>query len=128
MARKKILLLFICTCFNEVKRDNSCIAVGCTNHAKPGSGISFHAFPHKNSQLLQKCIQAVEKKKNWYQKYTLSGHFEQSYMLSDQEKLGAYFMTIQFQQFSLPFLHNTKMNRGTENCQKKGVCFTTKVM
>ena len=34
---------------------NSCIA-----NAKPGSRISFHAFPHKNSELLQKLIQAVK--------------------------------------------------------------------
>ena len=41
---------------------NSCIAIGCTNHAKPGSAISFHAFHHKNSELLQKWIQVVKEK------------------------------------------------------------------
>ena len=40
-----LLLLFICISLNEVKMINSYIAIGCTNHAKPGSGISFHAFP-----------------------------------------------------------------------------------
>ena len=42
---------------------NSCIAVGCTNHAQPGSGISFHAFPHKNSELLQKMDSSCEQNK-----------------------------------------------------------------
>ena len=66
-------------------------------------------------------------------------------LLSDQEKLGADCMTIQFQQFSLPFLHTNKKSRERKNCQwkgciiltkraekektanEKGVCFTTKV-
>ena len=65
-----LFLLFICTFLNEVKMVNSCIAIGCTNHAKPGSGISFHAFPHKNCELLQKWIQAV-KEKTGYQTNTL---------------------------------------------------------
>ena len=67
-----LLLLLICTSLNEIKMVNSCIAIGCTNHAKPGSKISFHAFPHKNSELLQKWIQAV-KRKNWVpNKYSFS--------------------------------------------------------
>ena len=47
-----LLILFICTSLNEVKMVNSCKAIGFTNHAKPGSRISFHAFPYKNSELL----------------------------------------------------------------------------
>ena len=78
---------------------NSCIAIGCTNHAKLGSGISSHAFLHKNSELLQKWIQAVKRKKTGYQTNTLSvvTNLNHSVLLSDQQKLGADCMTIQFQ-------------------------------
>ena len=58
-----VLLLLICTSLNEVKMVNSCITIGCTNHAKPGSWTSFHAFSHKNSELFQMWIQAVKRKK-----------------------------------------------------------------
>ncbi len=40
----------------------SCAALGCTNHAKKASGISFHRFPHHKKELLQKWIQAVRRK------------------------------------------------------------------
>ena len=45
-------------------------------------------------------------------------------LLSDQEKLGADCMTIQFQQFSLP----TKRAEKEKTANGKGVCFTTKVL
>ena len=121
-----LLLLFICTSLNEVKMVNSYIVIGCTNHAKPGSGISFHAFPYKNSELLQKWIQAVKRKKTRYKTSTaLSVVTTLNYpvLLSDQEKLGTDCMTIQLQQFSLPFLHTTKKSRGRENCKWKGCMF-----
>ena len=85
-----LLLLFICTSLNEVKMVNSCISIGCTNHAKPGSVISFHTFHYKNSELLQKWIQAV-KSKNWVpNKYSLicSDHFEPSCFFVRPGKVG----------------------------------------
>ena len=69
---------------------NFCIAIGCTHCAKPGSGISFHVFPHKNSELLQKWIQAV-KRKNWVpNKYSLicSDYFEPSCSVVRPGKVG----------------------------------------
>ena len=88
---------------------NSCIAIGCTNCAIPGSGISFHAFPHKNSELPQKWIQAVKGKTGYQTNAALCVAITLSYpvLLSDQKKLGTDCMTIQFQQFSLPFLHTS---------------------
>ena len=102
---------------------NSCIAVSCTNCAKPGSGTSFHAFPYKIFELLQKWIQAVKTKISVPNKYSLiwSDHFEPSCFVVRPGKLGTDCMTIQFQQFPLHFLHTTK--KANEN----GVCFTIKV-
>ena len=88
---------------------NSCIAIGCTN-AKPASGISF--------QLLQKWIQAMERKTGYQIKKALYvvTTLNHPVLLSDQEKLDADCMAIQFQQFSLHFLHTTKKSRERENC------------
>ena len=61
-----------------------------------------------------------EKKKAGYQTNTALSvvtTLNHPVLLSDQEKLGADCMTIQFQQFFLPFLHTTKMSRERENCQ-----------
>ena len=120
-----LFLLLICTPLNEVKIVNSCIAIGYTNCAKPGSGISFHVFPHKNSELLQKWIQAV-KRKNGYQTNTALSvvtTLNHPVLLSDQKKLGTDCMAIQFQQFSFPFLHTAKKSREREKCQWKGCMF-----
>ena len=38
------------------KMVTSCVAFGCTNRMKKGSGISFHRFPHKNPDLLHKWV------------------------------------------------------------------------
>ena len=43
------------------KMVTSCVAFGCTNRMKKGSGISFHCFPHKNPDLLHKWVQAVRR-------------------------------------------------------------------
>ena len=42
----------------------SCIAIGCTNRVKAGSGISFHRFPLSRPELLHKWVQAV-RRENW---------------------------------------------------------------
>ena len=58
----------------------SCVAWGCTNRAKAGSGISFHRFPFKNPELLQKWIQAI-RRENWAPKqgsFICGSHFEDS--------------------------------------------------
>ena len=57
-----VLLLLICISLNEVKMVNSCIAIRCTNHAKPGSVISLYAFHHKNSEKLyiRVCCQSFD--------------------------------------------------------------------
>ena len=74
-----LLLLLICISLNKVKMVNSSVAIGCTNHAKPDSGISFHAFPHKKFWITSKMDSSCEK--NWVpNKYSLiySDHFEPS--------------------------------------------------
>ena len=58
----------------------TCVAWDCTNRMKKDSGISFHRFPHKNPQLLQKWIQAI-RRENWQPTqyiYICSKHFEDS--------------------------------------------------
>ncbi|KAL1433385.1 hypothetical protein MTO96_012591 [Rhipicephalus appendiculatus] len=42
---------------------SSCVAYGCTNRAKKGSGITFHLFP-KNAEVRSKWKQAV-RRENW---------------------------------------------------------------
>ena len=39
--------------------------VGCTNRRYEGCTLSFHQFPMKNSELLEKWIKAVSRQ-NWY--------------------------------------------------------------
>ena len=59
---------------------NSCVAIDCKNKVKTGSGTSFHRFPLKKPELLQKWIQAV-KRKDWVSKkysYICSEYFETS--------------------------------------------------
>ena len=85
-----LLLLLICTSLKEVNMVNSCIAIGCTNCAKPGSRISFHAFPHKKFWITLKMIQAV-KRKIWVpNNYSLicSDHFEPSCFFVRPGKVG----------------------------------------
>ena len=43
---------------------SSCIAHGCTNRSKSGSGWSFFRFPLKKPELLTKWVQAIHRK-NW---------------------------------------------------------------
>ena len=55
----------------------SCIAIGCTNHVKAGSGISFHRFPLSRPELLHKWVRAV-RRENWTpnkHSYICSDHF-----------------------------------------------------
>ena len=88
-----VLPLLICTSLNEVNMVNSCIAIGCTNYGIPGSGISFYAFPYKNSELLQKWIQTGYQTNTALSVVITLNH---PVLLLDQEKLGADCMTIQF--------------------------------
>ena len=63
---------------------------------------------------------SCEKKKTGYQTNTALSvvtTLNHPVLLSDKEKLGKDCMTIQFQQFSLPFLHTTKGSRKKENWQ-----------
>ena len=53
--------VFIWILFNMV---SSYAAFGCTNRLKKGSGISFHRFPKKGSELEKLWIRAV-RRKNW---------------------------------------------------------------
>ena len=67
----------------------SCIAYGCTNRVKKGSDISFHRFPIKRLDLLQKWIQAV-RRKNWIpheNSYICSAHFPESCFCGGEGKL-----------------------------------------
>ena len=41
---------------------SSCIAYGCTNRSKSGSGRSFFRFPLKKPELLAKWVQAIHRK------------------------------------------------------------------
>ena len=69
---------------------NSCVAIDCTNKVKAGSGISFHRFPLKKPELLQKWIQAV-KRKDWVPNkysYICSEHFEPSCFVVRPGKTG----------------------------------------
>ena len=58
----------------------SCVAVGCTNRVKAGSGISFHRFPHSRPELLHKWVRAVRRDKWTPNKhsYICSEHFHSS--------------------------------------------------
>ena len=68
----------------------TCVAWDCTNRMKKDSGISFHRFPHKNPQLLQKWIQAI-RRENWQPtqySYICSKHFDDSCFVVRPEKSG----------------------------------------
>ena len=57
-----VLMKVICLLITMV---TSCCVVGCTNRKEKGCTLSFHRFPMKNSELLQKWIKAVSRQ-NWY--------------------------------------------------------------
>ena len=57
-----VLMKVICLLIIMV---TSCCVVGCTNRREKGCTLSFHRFPMKNSELLQKWIKAVSRQ-NWY--------------------------------------------------------------
>ena len=70
----------------------SCVALGCTNRVKSGSGISFHRFPHKNPQLLEKWIKAI-RRENWqptHYSFICSVHFEDSCFVVRPGKIGRH--------------------------------------
>ena len=67
-----------------------CVAWGCTNKMKKGSGISFHRFPHRNPQMLEKWIQVIRREK-WHpnrHSYICSLHFEDSCFVVRPGKIG----------------------------------------
>ena len=69
---------------------NFCIAIGCTNLLNQVQGYFTMLFLIKNSELLQKLIQAV-KRKNWVpNKYSLicNDHFEPSCFVVRPGKVG----------------------------------------
>ena len=39
----------------------SCVAYGCTNRWKSGVGITFHTFPLKDQDQLQKWLKAIRR-------------------------------------------------------------------
>ena len=62
------------------KMVTSCVAFGCTNRMKKGSGISFHCFPHINPDLLNKWVCTVRRQK-WLSNqnsFICSEHFIES--------------------------------------------------
>ena len=57
-----------------------CATFGCANRGKKGSGISFHRFPKKGSELEKQWIRTV-RRKNWSPSKTSclhSEHFDRS--------------------------------------------------
>ena len=69
---------------------SSCIAYGCTNRSKSGSGRSFFRFPLKKPELLVKWVQAIHRK-NWspnnYSRIC-SDHFDPSCLVKKPGKIG----------------------------------------
>ena len=64
----------------ELNMPTSCVAYGCTNKAKAGSGISFHRFPFSDPVQLEKWTKALCRK-NWVPKsgsFLCGKHFEPS--------------------------------------------------
>ena len=58
----------------------SCVAYGCTNRWKSGSGITFHTFPLKDQDQLQKWLKAI-RREGWFPtqySYICSEHFLES--------------------------------------------------
>lgn len=70
----------------------SCVAYGCNNRHKSGSGVSFHRFPHKKPELLEKWIQAV-RRQDWkpsQQSYICGVHFAESCFVQTGGKIGRH--------------------------------------
>ena len=70
---------------------NYCVAYGCKNKAKKDSSFSFHRFPHSNSELLAKWIQAM-RRKDWQPTnniFLYSEHFEPSCFFIWPGKIGS---------------------------------------
>ena len=69
---------------------SSCIAYGCTNRSKSGSGRSFFRFPLKKPEFLAKWVQAIHRK-NWppnnYSRIC-SDHFDPSCLVKNPGKIG----------------------------------------
>ena len=68
----------------------SCIAIGCTNRVKAGSGISFHRFPLSRPELLHKWVRAV-RRENWTpnkHSYICSDHFHSSCFIEKPSLVG----------------------------------------
>ena len=68
----------------------SCIAIGCTNRVKAGSGISFHRFPLSRPELLHKWVRAV-RRENWTpnkHSYICSDHFHSSCFIEKLSLVG----------------------------------------
>ena len=75
--------VFIWILFNMV---SSCAAFGCANRIKKGSGISFHRFPKRGSEIEKQWITAV-RRKNWSPSKTsclCSEHFERSCFIEEK--------------------------------------------
>ena len=69
---------------------SSCIAYGCTNRSKSGSGRSFFRFPLKKPELLAKWVQAIHRK-NWSpnnHSRICSDHFDPSCLVKKPGKIG----------------------------------------
>ena len=68
---------------------SSCIAYGCTNRSKSGSGWSFFRFTLKKPELLTKWVQAIHRK-NWspnnYSRIC-SDHFDPSCLVKKPGKI-----------------------------------------
>ena len=68
----------------------SCIAIGCINRVKAGSGISFHRFPLSRPELLHKWVRAV-RRENWTpnkHSYICSDHFHSSCFIEKPSLVG----------------------------------------
>ena len=69
---------------------SSCVAYGCTNRSKSGSGQSFFRFPQKKPKLLAKWVQTIHRK-NWspnnYSRIC-SDHFDPSCLVKKPGKIG----------------------------------------
>ena len=69
---------------------NYCVAYEYKNKAEKDSSFSFHRFPHSNSELLAKWIQAM-RRKDWQStknSFLCSEHFEPSWFVIWPGKIG----------------------------------------
>ena len=77
---------------------SSCVAYGCTNRSKSGSGRSFFRFSLKKPKLLAKWVQAIHRK-NWspnnYSRIC-SDHFDPSSLVKGLGKLAWYWQKMLF--------------------------------